>query len=98
MKFCRILAGKATLGSPKEEKERIVDEREHEYVTKGFWLGNYPVTQADGFMPMLQPYAYEKMELWPVSQRVNSVKGGNDAGMSEACFGRRKLDQQREPT
>jgi formylglycine-generating enzyme required for sulfatase activity len=47
MKFCWIPAGKATLGSPKEEKERDDSEKEHEYVTKGFWLGKYPVTQAE---------------------------------------------------
>jgi formylglycine-generating enzyme required for sulfatase activity len=46
MKFCWIPAGKATLGSPKEESDRP-DEVEHEYVTKGFWLGKYLVTQAE---------------------------------------------------
>ncbi len=47
MKFCWVPAGKATLGSPNEEKDRYDDEKEHEYVTKGFWLGKYPVTQAE---------------------------------------------------
>jgi len=46
MKFCWIPPGKATLGSPKEEKNHNDDEEEHEYVTKVFWLGKYPVTQA----------------------------------------------------
>jgi RNA polymerase sigma factor (sigma-70 family) len=47
MKFCWIPTGKATLGSPKEEKDRNGDEKEHEYATEGFWLGKYPVTQAE---------------------------------------------------
>jgi formylglycine-generating enzyme len=47
MKFCWIPPGKATLGSPKEEKDRIADEMEHKFVTKGFWLGKYPVTQTE---------------------------------------------------
>jgi formylglycine-generating enzyme required for sulfatase activity len=47
MKFCWIPAGNATLGSPKDEKDRNDDEKEHEYVTKGFWLGKYSVTQAE---------------------------------------------------
>ena len=47
MKFCWIPVGKATLGSPKEERERYDDEKEHEYATKGFWLGKYPVTQVE---------------------------------------------------
>lgn len=48
MKFCWIPAGKATLGSPQEE--RILNdlyEDEHSYTTKGFWLGKYQVTQAE---------------------------------------------------
>jgi len=47
MKFCWIPAGMATLGSPKGEKDRDDDETEHEYVTKGFWLGKNPVTQEE---------------------------------------------------
>lgn len=47
VKFCWIPAGKATLGSPKEEKDRNDSEKEHEYGTKEFWLGKYPVTQAE---------------------------------------------------
>jgi formylglycine-generating enzyme required for sulfatase activity len=46
MVFCWIPPGKATLGSPKEEKGRSEDEREHEYESKGFWLGKHLVTQA----------------------------------------------------
>jgi formylglycine-generating enzyme required for sulfatase activity len=41
MKFCWISAGKAQLGSPVTEKERRDDEKEHEFATKGFWLGKY---------------------------------------------------------
>ena len=46
MVFCWIPPGKAQLGSPKEEKNRHEDEKEHEYESKGFWLGKHPVTQA----------------------------------------------------
>lgn len=45
MKFCWIPEGKATLGSPVSEKFRVKDEKEHEFTTKGFWLGKYEVTQ-----------------------------------------------------
>jgi len=47
MTFCWIPAGTATLGSPGSEQERSDDEKEHSYTTKGFWLGKYPVTQAE---------------------------------------------------
>ncbi len=47
MKFCWIPDGKATLGSPEGEKERSNDEAEHEYTSKSFWLGKYPVTQEE---------------------------------------------------
>jgi formylglycine-generating enzyme required for sulfatase activity len=47
MKFCWIPAGKATLGSPKTELDRFDDESEHEFATKGFWLGKYEVTQEE---------------------------------------------------
>jgi hypothetical protein len=30
---------------------------------------------------LLQPFAPEQMVMWPVDRRVNSVKGGNDAGL-----------------
>jgi putative SOS response-associated peptidase YedK len=42
------------------------------------WL-DPKLQNADELLPMLQPYPPERMECWPVSQRVNSVKGGNDA-------------------
>lgn len=47
MKFCWIPAGTATLGSPESEKERRAEEDEHEFKTKGFWMGKYEVTQAE---------------------------------------------------
>ncbi len=43
--FCWVPAGKATLGSPESEGGRFKDETEHEFETKGFWMGKYPVTQ-----------------------------------------------------
>src|SRR5262249_54475796 len=42
---CWIPPGQAMLGSPAAELERRPDETEHEYITKGFWLAKYPVTQ-----------------------------------------------------
>jgi formylglycine-generating enzyme required for sulfatase activity len=47
MKFCWVPAGTATLGSPVTEKDRNNNEKEHEFTTKGFWLGKYAVTQAE---------------------------------------------------
>jgi formylglycine-generating enzyme required for sulfatase activity len=47
MRFCWVPPGKATLGSPKTEKDRDEDEDEHEYESKGFWLGKYEVTQGE---------------------------------------------------
>ncbi len=46
MKFCWIPAGKAMLGSPENEKGRGYHEARHEFETNGFWMGKYPVTQA----------------------------------------------------
>ncbi len=47
MTFCWIPPGTAKLGSPEGEAERSTDEVEHEYTSKGFWLGKYTVTQAE---------------------------------------------------
>ena len=46
MHFCWIPAGKARLGSPWREAKRSSAEKAHAYETQGFWLGKYPVTQA----------------------------------------------------
>jgi putative SOS response-associated peptidase YedK len=46
------------------------------------WL-NPEVQSADVLLQMLQPYPPERMECWPVDRRVNSVRGGNDAGLIE---------------
>jgi formylglycine-generating enzyme len=45
MKFCWVPPGKALLGSPATEQGRGDNEHEHEFATKGFWLGKYAVTQ-----------------------------------------------------
>jgi formylglycine-generating enzyme required for sulfatase activity len=46
MKLVRIPAGKFTMGSPKDEKQRSDDEQQHEVeITKEFWLGVHEVTQ-----------------------------------------------------
>jgi formylglycine-generating enzyme required for sulfatase activity len=48
MAFCWVPPGAATLGSPDTEKDRdLSDESDHEYTSKGFWLGKYEVTQAE---------------------------------------------------
>lgn len=48
MRFCWVPGGRAKLGSPITEKERepvSLPEAEHEFTTRGFWLGKYEVTQ-----------------------------------------------------
>jgi formylglycine-generating enzyme required for sulfatase activity len=48
MKFSWIPPGKATLGAPEFEKKKCPrDEVEHEYTSKGYWLGKCAVTQAE---------------------------------------------------
>ena len=51
MRFCWIPPGRATLGSPETEERRtsllFLDEGEHSYVSRGFWLGKYLVTQEE---------------------------------------------------
>jgi len=47
MKLMRITSGKFLMGSPATEKQRNVDEAQHEVVlTKAFYLGLYEVTQS----------------------------------------------------
>jgi formylglycine-generating enzyme required for sulfatase activity len=46
MKFVWIPPGTFVMGSPKEEKDRQPDETQHRVtLTKGFYMGVYPVTQ-----------------------------------------------------
>jgi uncharacterized protein (TIGR03067 family) len=46
MKFVWIPPGTFVMGSPKEEKERDANETQHKVtLTKGFYMGVYPVTQ-----------------------------------------------------
>ncbi len=47
MTFCWVPAGTAKLGSPVGEKDRSEPEKEHDYTTKGFWLGKYEVQQSE---------------------------------------------------
>lgn len=47
MTFCWVPPGTDMLGSPATEQGRQPEEVEHEYTCKGFWLGKYPVTQAE---------------------------------------------------
>src|SRR5215213_5613517 len=69
MTFCRVPAGKATLGSPATEAERRMDEAEHEFATAGFWMGKYEVTQAEWAAVMGEnPSAFD-------GKRENGAKG-----------------------
>jgi len=46
MKFVWIPPGNFMMGSPKEEKERVINEAQHKVtLSKGFYMGVYPVTQ-----------------------------------------------------
>src|SRR5262249_20143121 len=46
LKFVRIPPGSLLMGSPKEEKDRQKGEIQHKVtLTKGFYMGAYPVTQ-----------------------------------------------------
>jgi formylglycine-generating enzyme required for sulfatase activity len=46
MKFVRIKAGTFTMGSPKDEKDRVDDETQHEVaLTKDYYLGLFTVTR-----------------------------------------------------
>ena len=48
MKLVRCPPGKFTMGSPKSESGRLNDEDQVEVtLTKGFWVGNYEITQAE---------------------------------------------------
>ena len=47
LKFCWCPPGRFTMGSPKNEKDRSVNEDQVSVtLTRGFWLGTYEVTQA----------------------------------------------------
>ena len=61
MVFCWIPADTATLGSPESEKEHEKGEAEHEYHSKGFWLGKYAVTQEEWTAVMgTTPFVFHK--------------------------------------
>jgi formylglycine-generating enzyme required for sulfatase activity len=51
MRFCWVPPGKATLGSPATEIGRggdhEDDETEHEFISRGFWIAKFPVTQEE---------------------------------------------------
>jgi len=40
-----IDGGTFTMGSPESEKERVIDEEQHEVTLSPFWIGKYEVTQ-----------------------------------------------------
>ena len=82
MKFCWIPAGEAQLGSPKAEQDYLMktffegkrldwldEEAESargKFKTKGFWLGKYEVTQAEGVVVMKDNPSYFKGEQLPM--------------------------------
>ncbi len=68
MKFCWVPAGKATLGSPKNEKGRNRNERQHEFETNGFWMAKYLVTQAQWESVMGNSPSYFNGANLPVEQ------------------------------
>jgi formylglycine-generating enzyme required for sulfatase activity/serine/threonine protein kinase len=48
MRLVHIPAGKFTMGSPRQEASRGADEDQHEVkISRAFWMGVYPVTQAE---------------------------------------------------
>src|ERR1043165_1064494 len=48
MRFAWVPAGTFLMGSPEQEEERGDDETQHQVtLTRGFWLGVYPVTQEE---------------------------------------------------
>jgi formylglycine-generating enzyme required for sulfatase activity/tetratricopeptide (TPR) repeat protein len=47
MEFCFVPPGTFLMGSPSDEKNRMDNEQQHRVtISKGFFLGKYPVTQA----------------------------------------------------
>ncbi len=66
MKFCWIPAGRATLGSLKNERGRYEDEAEHEFKTNGFWMAKYPVAQSQWKEVMGNSPSYFKGNNLPV--------------------------------
>ncbi len=48
MEFAWIPAGDFLMGSPEDEEVQYNDERPHEvWISKGFWIGKYEVTQGE---------------------------------------------------
>jgi formylglycine-generating enzyme required for sulfatase activity len=71
MKFCWIPPGETALGSPKNEQDYVISafhmdvryphmdwelaSKRGTFKTKGFWLGKYPITQAEWNVFMTEP-------------------------------------------
>ncbi len=68
MKFCWIPAGGATLGSLENEEGRWNNETKSEFETNGFWMGKYPVTQAQWKRVMGDNPSYFSGDNLPVEQ------------------------------
>jgi uncharacterized protein (TIGR02996 family) len=69
MKFALIPLGRFLMGSPASELERGDDETQHEVtLTKGFYLGVYPVTQEQWQVMMGNNPSYFKGQNLPVEQ------------------------------
>ncbi len=82
MKLVLITAGKFLMGSPKDEKDRLPDEEQHEVsITKPFYLGVYVVTQAE----------YEKV--MGNNPSYFSAKGGGKASVKDMDTGQFPVEQ-----
>ncbi len=72
MKLALIPAGKFLMGSPKDEKQRNLDEEQHEVsITKPFYLGVYVVTQAE----YEQSHGEQSQLLLPQGRRQGQRQG-----------------------
>jgi uncharacterized protein (TIGR02996 family) len=69
MRFSFIRPGTFLMGSPEDEEGRYDDEIRHQVtLTKGFWLGVYPVTQAQWRAAMWTP------EMWSTVGEIRPWK------------------------
>ncbi len=74
MSFCRIAGGKFLLGSPEGEGDD--DEHpQHELALPGFWLGRYPVTNAQ-YAEFVQAGGYQNPAYWPEARQAKVWRDG----------------------
>jgi formylglycine-generating enzyme required for sulfatase activity len=97
MKFCWIPPGEAQLGSPKSERSAVMklhgddiepdwlavesEESRGKYKCRGFWLGKYPVTQAEWQAVMrYNPSSFTKIEGVDSNRLPVEMVSYNDCG------------------